>query len=150
MADTLSQLVDGVRIIAITEDALPPWPQSTDRREQWWVNCHYHESMSTSAAPQLFHEAKEDALAILRCLAERPSSRQYSCIVVTIYSHIPVVGAARPARRRAYRVTIPACNLPSQASLLTHDLFAQLRTYENSELDEVADLLQQTHHENLA
>jgi len=141
MTHSLSALVDHSRIVAVDEAAIPSLPQATDQRELWFVNCHYHESMSTLAAPQLLHEAKEDALFVLRRLAERSSLQDYACVVVTIYAHIPVAGAARPARRRAYRATVRCCDLPQRGSLLTQELFAQLASHENSELDDVSELL---------
>jgi hypothetical protein len=145
MGNTLTQLVDHSRIVAIDEAALPAWPKATDRRELWFVNCHYHVSMSVTAAAQLVHEAKEDALVILRRLAERPSIRDYASVVVTIYVHIPVAGAERPARRRAYRVEIRSCDLPTQGSHLTQESLVRLPIYENSELDGVAELLHTSH-----
>jgi len=144
MAGTLSNLADQARIAAIDEAAVPAPPNSPYPGEHWFVNCHYHPSMSANAPQQLLHEAREDAQTILRQLADRPAIRNFISVVITVYSHIPVAGATRPARRRAYRVHVLCSELPTSGAQLTCELFQQLRVDEESELDEVAELLHQT------
>lgn len=142
MAD-LSNLVDHGRIVAIDEAAVPAPPNSSYPGEHWFVNCHYHPSMSALAAAEMLYEARNDALVMLRQLADRPKVREFVSIVITVYCHIPVAGAARPARRRAYRTHVLCRDLPHGASQLTCESFQQLRADEDSELDGVAELLHQ-------
>ena len=55
-----------------------------------------------------------------------------------------MTGAARPARRRIYRVNILCKELPVSGALVTPDFFAHVQAVESSELDDVAELLHET------
>jgi hypothetical protein len=144
VSTALSSLVSPGRIAAIDEAAVPAPPSSAYPGEHWFVNCHYDPSMSALAPALLLHDARDDALAILRRLVDRPGIRDFISVVITVYTHIPVTGASRPARRRAYRTHVLSSELPDSGSLLTSELFQRLRVDEDSELDDIAELLHQT------
>ncbi len=140
----LDNLVDQRRIVAIDVTPLPAPPGSEYPGEHLFVNCHYGASDATRPPHELLNEARADVLQIFSRLASVPSIHDYVSVVVTAYGHFPAPGAARPARRRIYRVNILCQYLASDGAAITPDFFSHVRAVESSELDDVAELLHQT------
>lgn len=143
MNSSLSDLVDELRIVAIDSSVIPAGPTSALPGDLLFVNCHF--SVEASAGPLnfLLEEARHDAAQIMRRLVQRGEQNGVAAIVLTCYGHFPVPGAARPARRRVYRLTAHSADLPVDPARITAELFAQAIFEETSELDEVAELLHQ-------
>jgi hypothetical protein len=140
----LDNLVDRRRIVAIDATPVPAPPGSDHPGEHLLVNCHYAADHATRSPHELLDEARADALQIVSRVASIPNIHDYVSVVVTIYGHFPVSGAARPARRRVYRVNFLCKELPSDGTFVAPQFFAQVQAVESSELDEVAGLLHAT------
>lgn len=144
MDESLSNLVDQRRIVAIDAGIFPEPPGSPSPGDHLLVNCHYDVSMAGIPPQEMLVEARSDALKIVRCLAAQHRCADIISIVVTVYAHIPVAGAARPARRRVYRVNVFSRDIPSNPLSVTEDFFSRVAAFESSELNDVAELLHQT------
>jgi hypothetical protein len=144
MNDHYASLVDTRRIVAVDSDMVP-FPAGPLQREYLLVNCHYDTSLATAPGVQLLDWARSDAFEICRRLTADPRLHQCAAAVVTVYGHFPVSGAARPARRRIYRVTVPAQDLRTDRAI-SPSFLADIQAEESSELDDVAELLHQTAH----
>ncbi|HUE73779.1 MAG TPA: hypothetical protein VMP01_23065 [Pirellulaceae bacterium] len=133
----LDDLVDRKRIVAIDATPIPAPPNSPHPGEHLFVNCHYDVSQAKRPLHELASDARGDALQIVRRLGANPIVQAYVSAVVTVYGHFPVHGAARPARRRIYRVGVLAKDLPANGTLLGPDFFSRFGVDESSELDDI-------------
>jgi hypothetical protein len=133
---------DRNRVIGVDATPVPAPPTSRYPGEHLCVNCHYDIGMAGLPPAKRLEQARDDAAAIVRQLSARPEIRNYVAILVTVYGHFPAPGAARPPRRRIYRVSILTNDIPAYSSLITPEFFALHRADESSELDDVAELLQ--------
>ncbi len=145
MDQIFAHLVDHKRIIQIDSDTLPPFPNSPLKGDSLFVNCHYDVSLAGMPKAELLEQARSDTLEICQQLAT--DSRLDKCVaaVVTVYGHFPVHGGSRPARRRIYRVTISSKDIRSN-SVMSSSFLSDIQAEEDSELDDVADLLQHATH----
>jgi hypothetical protein len=134
-------LVDHKRIVAIDATPIPAPPGSEYPGEHLFVNCHYAPSPATGPPHELLDAARADVLQIVSRLTSVPSIHDFVSAVVTVYGHFPVAGAARPARRRIYRLNILCNKLPVNGTAVTPEFFSQVEAVESSELDDVAELL---------
>lgn len=140
----LNDLVDRQRIVAIDATPVPAPPGASHPGEHLFVNCHYDVSQAARPPHELLDVARADALQVIGRLAAAPNIHGYVSAVVTVYGHFPVAGAARPARRRIYRVNVLCKDLPANGALMTADFFSRVQAAESSELDDVAELLHET------
>jgi hypothetical protein len=140
----LNDLVDRQRIVAIDATPVPAPPDSPHPGEHLFVNCHYDISQADRPAHELLDEARADVLQIVRRLATDNHIDRFVSAVVTVYGHFLIPGAARPARRRIYRVNVLRKDLPANGTPMTPEFFSQVRAAESSELDDVAELLHES------
>jgi hypothetical protein len=145
MDDSLASLVDQTRIVAIDATVVPAPPQAALPGEYLFVNCHYNVSLANAPRTDLFDSARSDSLEICRRLAADQCIDRCVAAVVTIYGHFPVDGAARPARRRIYRVTVRSQDLRSNR-LNSSTFLSDSHAEESSELVEIVDLIHQATH----
>ena len=127
-----------------TARPMPAPPSSVDSGEYLYVNCHYSVPHSVRPLQELSDSAHTDALSIAGRLATTPGIQRYLGAVITVYCHIPVIGAARPARRRAYRLSVRCKDLPTTGAPLTPELFERVCAVESAELEDIAELLHAT------
>jgi len=138
-----NDLVDHNRIVAIDAALVPAGPTWPHAGDYLFVNCHYKVGHTNLPPHELLEEARADALAIVQRL-KSPHIKDYVVLTVTVYGHIEVPGAARPARRRIYRISVQCKDLPENTRDLAADELARILGEESSELDDVAELLHQT------
>lgn len=143
MYDKLQKLVDGKRIVAIDATPVPAPPQSRYPGDHLVVNCHYDAQHSSLPAGTLLHLARWDALAIYKAVAGEAGLGELVSVVATIYGHFPVAGASRPARRRIYCIDLLCSDIPADPRQIDSTLLTQVHVDENSQLDEITELMHQ-------
>ncbi len=137
MDEHLQEVVDGVRIDAITVTRVPDPPHSKSPAEHLFVNCLYAATIAQRDPSDLILNARSDLLTIVRLLIEKNLLAETRSLCVTFLGTRTDGG-----NERLYRYSVGSESYPTDSRLLTVAMLLDANdNIESSDIDAMTELL---------